>query len=87
LKAENYQSGREIVMADEFLMDWEIVMQIGIYPCTEIFHLLMGAVACVESGAGKGPHNEKGEVHQIGMVACFISEIAQDRLLGAEDRL
>ena len=46
-----------------------------------------GAVAGVNSGTEKGPHSEKGEVHQIGMVACFISEIAQDRLLGAEDRL
>jgi hypothetical protein len=30
---------------------------------------------------------EKREVHRIGMVACFIGEVEQDQLLGAENRL
>ncbi|MFT3893128.1 MAG: hypothetical protein QM730_15975 [Anaerolineales bacterium] len=28
---------------------------------------------------------EKSEVHRIGMVACFISEIEQDQFLGIEN--
>jgi hypothetical protein len=29
-----------------------------------------------------GVRKAKNEVHQIGMVACFISEVAQERFLG-----